>query len=413
MQALTYELQNGTWNKQFSLFNPMPRTEASLLLDPVRGNNLLFGGANAAGTKLAETWVYQSGQWSYLSLATAPSARSGHRMAFDRAQGLGLLFGGQGPTGAPLGDFWTWNGTVWSQRNLSTLPPARYAHGLAYDQFRNRTVLYGGQDASGLRDDLWEYDAATWTQITPTPPPAPATGTFGPGARAGFGMTYDPRAERTVIACGESSFGCQSDAWAWDGRGFTQLLPQTQAPSARRGLQLVHDPASNQLLLHAGGCGSTLTNDLFSLDLPVFWRSTRVGTGCQGSNGRTMALAIASGSSAVIGQNLNLTLSDVPFVFFAPYGLIGLSDTNFRGLPLPLDLSVLGLAGCSAYGSGDASVPMSLPNATGGSTWTLPIPNGAYLLGMPLHLQGLSFEAPGFTRWASVSNGVSVRIGSQ
>jgi hypothetical protein len=334
-------------------------------------------------------------------------------MAFDRSLGLALMFGGKSSTNAALGDFWSWNGTAWTQLAPSALPPGRYAHGLAYDQRRDRTVLYGGADASGKRDDIWEWDHTAWTQITPVPGSQQQTAPFTPGARDGFGMTYDPRAERVVLFGGETSFGVQSDAWSWNGTGWTFHQPTSSTPPPRRGTVLLHDPSANRILLHAGGNGTTLYNDLWQFDVPVFWRSNTSGTGCQGSNGRTMALSIATGSTGVIGQTMQMQLTNVPFAFFLPYGLLGLSNTTFNGLPLPLDLTVIGLTGCTAYTSGDTSLPMSLPSAAGTSTWSLPIPSGSYLLGIEIYLQGLSFEPPGFSRWASVSNLLTVRLGNQ
>lgn len=274
-------------------------------------------------------------------------------------------------------------------------------------------MCFGGADATARREDIWEFNNTTWNQVTPTPPPAPQTGTFGPGPREGFGMIYDPLSERVLIAHGTTSLGCQNDAWLWDGQGFTKLLTDGPGPSARRGTQLFYDPIANQLRLFAGGCGTSATSDLWSIALPVVSRNSTFGAGCQGSNGRTLALTVVAGSTAHIGQQLQMQLANVPTTLAAPYLLLGISKTQIQGLPLPMNLSLIGLPGCTGYSSADLKSPMTLANTTGISSWTLNIPNGSYLLGMELHLQGLCFEIPSFSRWGSVSNAITARIGNR
>jgi hypothetical protein len=407
-QPFTYELQNGSWTKQFSLLNPMVRTDHSLMLDPVRQNNLLFGGRNPLGTAINDTWTWANGSWTYLPQATAPSPRSGHRMTFDSVANLGLLFGGKDASGAAIGDFWSWNGTAWSPLNPAALPPARFAHGLAFDSYRSRTVLFGGADSNGRRDDVWEWNGADWAQISPT---AGTGGPWIPDPRQDFGMAYDPRAERVVVHGGEAN-GCMGDAWSWDGASWTLHTPTGSAPTPRSGEQLLLDPTTNQLILFGGGCGANLTNDLWTLDLPTFWRWSSYGAGCVGSRG-IPALSVASGSTAILGQTLQLELANVPAFFSSSFGVLGFNRTTFLGQPLPFDLGFFGLTGCFSWTSADNSYPMSAPNAQGVSSWSMALPNAPFLLGFELNLQALSFEVPGFSRWASVSNGLIVRCGNR
>ncbi|MCC7062487.1 MAG: hypothetical protein IT456_06755 [Planctomycetes bacterium] len=406
--VLTYELQGSVWTKQFSLLNPMVRANHSLMLDPARQNNLLFGGRNPLGTALNDTWTWANGSWTYLPLANAPSARSEHRMTFDRAANVGLLFGGKNSTGAPLGDFWSWNGTAWTLRNPSSLPPARFAHGLAYDAFRNRTVLFGGSDGNGLRSDIWEWNGVAWTQITPA---GGAGGPWNPGPRQSFGMAYDPRSERVIVHGGDAN-GCLADLWSWDGQAWMLHIPTSSAPTARSGEQLLHDPTTNELLLFAGGCGTSLTDEVWNINLPVFWRWSTFGAGCVGTRG-IPSLSVVPGSTGVLGQTLHLQLGNVPAFFSTSFGVLGFNRTTFLGQPLPYSLAPFGLTGCQTWTSSDSSYPMSLPNPLGFASWDLPLPNVPYLLGFELNLQALSFEVPGYFRWASVSNGVIVRLGDR
>ena len=55
-------------------------------------------------------------------------------------------------------------------------------------------------------------------------------------------------------------------------------------------------------------------------------------------------------------------------------GGAGVSNTNLGGLPLPFDLSVLGMNGCTLYTSLDVTLPMT--NLFGRARATVPIPLG-------------------------------------
>lgn len=103
----------------------------------------------------------------------------------------------------------------------------------------------------------------------------------------------------------------------------------------------------------------------------------------------------------------------MPAFFSTSFGVLGFNRTTFLGQPLPFDLGFFGLPTCFSWTSADNSYPMTLPNAQGVASWSIPLPNAPFLLGFELNLQALSFEAPGFSRWASVSNGLIVRCGNR
>ncbi len=406
--ASVFTLNGTTWTAQFPLFNPSLRNGHSLLLDPMRHNNLLFGGLNVGGAALGDTWIWSSNQWTYLTPATAPAPRHGHRMAFDRVANVGLLFGGKNGTGAELSDFWSWNGTTWAQLTPATLPPARANHGMAYDELRNRTVVFGGKSGSSRLADVWEWDGSAWTNATPQGTPA-----WNPGARDGHAMAYDPRAERVVLHGGETASGCQQDVWSWNGSEWTIHLAQPgSVPSARTGSQLIHDNGTNRLLLFAGGCGTSASNDLWHLSLPVLARTNSYGSPCVGSNG-ALTLSVINNSAPILGQTLQMEMSNVPL--FAPcVGFLGLSNTDYAGVPLPFSLDFLRIFGCSAYMSADFDFPLGLPNnATNTMGWNLPIPANPFLLSTHVYLQGLALELSGASRFATVTNGIDARVGDR
>jgi len=90
--------------------------------------------------------------------------------------------------------------------------PARRARsGFAFDPRRGVFVLFGGvEDQFSQRmDDLWTFDPATreWTRVLASNTPSPRGGYYG--------MAYDERADRFVLALGRASYErWLDDTWA-------------------------------------------------------------------------------------------------------------------------------------------------------------------------------------------------------
>jgi hypothetical protein len=225
-------------------------------------------------------------------------------------------------------------------------------------------------------------------------------------------MAFDPRAERVVLHGGETASGCQQDIWSWNGAEWTIHLAQSgSVPSARTGSQLIHESGANRLLLFAGGCGTNYTNDLWTLSLPTFARTSSYGSPCVGSNG-PLALQAVGTSVPVIGQTFQMEMSGIP-IFSPCVGYIGFSNTQFSGVPLPLPLDFVRMFGCFAYQSADLSFPLPSPNnITNTTPWNLAIPLDPVFLSLHIYLQGLALEFGG-TRLATVTNGIDARIGDR
>jgi hypothetical protein len=117
-------------------------------------------------------------------------------MAYDVARRRTLLFGGTTATGALLGDTWEWDGSAWLQVSLGG-PSPRLGHAMAYDAARSRVVLTGGAvpDASGAAlADAWEWDGASWREITPA-------STDAPEPVQSHTLVYDP-VQATLVSIG-------------------------------------------------------------------------------------------------------------------------------------------------------------------------------------------------------------------
>lgn len=414
LPVLTYEWQQGSWSKVYSLLNPSTRSEHTLTLDPVRSNNLMFGGMNPNGVVLNDTWTYANGQWQNIPQPQGPTARYGHRMCFDSARSEALLFGGRDSAGSDLGDFWSWNGAAWSQKSVALRPAARYRHGLAFDSRRSVAVLYGGTDSNVVRLDTWEWDGTAWSIKSPSTTLGICTASNAQ-ARFGFGMAYEPRSERVVLFGGNSPSinPYSNDLWSWDGQNWQQHSNITGVPGGRADTQMVYDPTQRKLMIHAGGTGGFAYEDLWEVQLPVFSRHREYGTACVGSRG-PLELRVSSNSMPILGQTFTTRLTGLSSAFAAGVGFVGFSNQSINGIPLPIDLAPIGIPGCSAYHSADIDMPIGLP--TGNpltTTWGLFIPNDPVFLSIEIYLQALALEGFGYSRFATLSNGIAARIGDR
>ncbi|MCA1657136.1 MAG: hypothetical protein LC713_05435 [Actinobacteria bacterium] len=188
----------GVWAQQSPATSPPARTGASMAYyndtstTPSTKRVVLFGGLNTAtGTAVSDTWTWNGTTWANSSpspttLTNTPPARWGAAMAWDRttAHNTLVLFGGIDATGSVLGDTWTWNGTTWANVSPASSPQARAEASMAWDGdeivlFGGRTQPLPGRDAP--LDDTWTWNGTTWT-------PQPAA---GPGPRWGAGMVFD------------------------------------------------------------------------------------------------------------------------------------------------------------------------------------------------------------------------------
>jgi N-acetylneuraminic acid mutarotase len=128
-----------------------------------------------------------------------------------------VLFGGTGATGV-LNDTWEWDGATWTERTPAVSPPPR--RGTAMATLGNKVVLFGGssgQTASNptlnVMSDTWEWDGSEWTRNM-----APG----GPEARWGHAMaTLGDK----VMLFGGYAAGSVNDTWQWDGQAWMLVLP--------------------------------------------------------------------------------------------------------------------------------------------------------------------------------------------
>ncbi len=108
-----------------------------------------------------------------------------------------------------------------------------------------------------------------------------------------------------------------------------------------------------------------------------------------------------------IGTNLFVIVDKLPFSLGAM--LTGFSDTNAGGVPLPLDVTFLGLPGCSLQTSAEV-----FQGLTGGGTtasYLLSIPNQQSLLGAQLYQQVFVIDPPLNSFGGALSDAARMTVG--
>jgi hypothetical protein len=179
---------------------------------------VMFGGYN--GSTLGDTWSLTTSfpgvQWNQMLVPNTIPPRQSHAMAFDQRRNRLVVFGGADANGQFLGDTWEMApaafGWQWIQRTPTQSPPRRWQHKMDYDPARGVVVMTGGygnpqcgQYCASHLNDVWEYDGDTWTQRLPS--------TSLPAVREGAGFAYDSQRQRFVMQGGSGSTPFPGETW--------------------------------------------------------------------------------------------------------------------------------------------------------------------------------------------------------
>lgn len=257
---------------------------------------LLFGGYNASGVALGDTWSFANGQWSFISAAghDGPAARGDYGMGIVQSASV-LLFGGRASANGTLmfNDTYLFDGAqlVWSLRSPKgpAQPAARASHTFVSHQ-RGFAVLFGGISPAGeILDDMWIYDdtVSAWS-LWPHAPHAP-----WPAARYahvallwGYKMVIQGGITRLP---GSGALGVLNDAWLVDLlQNASYSLPVTSPDGA---------PSVPPMAYHNGGISSLFFGPADN-NLPViilYGGQTTVGAD------RVAAASLADGYVATVG----------------------------------------------------------------------------------------------------------------
>ncbi|MBL8754314.1 MAG: hypothetical protein JNK15_13515 [Planctomycetes bacterium] len=131
------------------------------------------------------------------------------------------------------------------------------------------------------------------------------------------------------------------------------------------------------------------------------------GVGCTGSSG-VPVLAAATGSRPALGTTFVTEVSNLP------YGIavlqIGFSNTlTSTNVPLPLDLTILGMPGCNLLVDPLAAFVLSGPGST--ASWSWALPGGQSLFGATFFAQAFSLDPAANAFGFAASNGGAGKLG--
>ncbi|MBL8725511.1 MAG: hypothetical protein JNK49_15825 [Planctomycetes bacterium] len=373
----TWEWNGTNWTRRSPATVPDERESHMMAYDLGRGRTVMFGGQDFNFVLLGQTWEWNGTNWLNRQPANAPSARIWGAMAYDVQRGRTVLFGGE-DANSRLNDTWEWDGTNWSQRSPATSPAVRANHAMAYDQARGRTVLFGGAaSATQFFNDTWEYNGTNWVQvITDGAPPA----------RVDHQIVYDSARARCVLFGGADLLIERNDTWEWNGTRWHRLFTAT-TPPGNGAMAMAYDSVRNRTVVFGGFDGAAALGTTWQLGGNAATFRT-FGSGCLGSN--NLPPTLVPTAMPTLGTTSALTVTNLPAAAAFAVLAIGFSDQVSGGNPLPLNLTSLGLTGCRAYTSAEATV--LLPNVGGTATWNFSLPNNAAFAGVRLFQQALSLD---------------------
>ena len=185
-----------------------------------------------------------------------PPARAWHAMAYDSVRGEVVLFGGADEDHKRLDDTWVWDGGNWSKLEVKDRPAARSGHGLIYQSQERRQLLFGGEQRKKRLSDLWVLQRRVWTRLEPSKP--------RPRKRTSMGWVATPRG--AFLFGGGDGKRDLSDTWLFAQGKWTRLHP-SESPRARRYHAMAYDEARQVVVVYGGLRSKGRLDDLWEYSL--------------------------------------------------------------------------------------------------------------------------------------------------
>ena len=407
----SFDVATFSWSQHTPASSPRTRTQFEMAYDPGRDRIVLFGGWS--GSYLNDTWEWDGVTWTQMTPTNVPPGRDWTAMAYDPNLGKVVMFGGHTTVGWPnvpnsFGDMWAWDGSNWTPLTPATMPFMRFGHEMELDTKRGRIVMWGGASRQNgsvqpvQHLETWEWDGSNWTQIATTS--RPTANTF-------FGMAYDPRRERTVCYGGLVNNVATGEVWEYDGIDWTQRT-LTGVPLAAGHVDGCFHAGLGRVVNFGGTPDSNRATTYAATDLYGAVNDANTGgygVGCAGSAG---VPALDCTALAWLGGAWSVAISSAPAN--APLlTLLGFSASiTSGGVPLPFDLTVIGMPGCRLHADPLVAIA-GLADGAGRATQSLSVGTSTSLIGIDLYSQAIVVDPSANTLGLTTSNACAHHIGDR
>lgn len=188
---------------------------------PEKNFLLAFGGWNGVGVN-DTTWKWKDG-WRATDI-DSPPGRAAHSMTYVPSNKSAILYGGLWVNGQ-YADVWQWKDGTWGTLAQPYDNSSLDHHSTTYDAKRDQIVGFGGKDYRGnMKGSTFTIKNALITPLSGK----------GPEPRHSSTLAYNSNQGITYMFGGKKYDGEKqlpmNDFWAWDGKVWTQLAPQSVEP---------------------------------------------------------------------------------------------------------------------------------------------------------------------------------------
>ncbi len=280
-----------------------------------------------AGTFLALRNARQNGVAT--TSAGSPPARSGAAMAYDSTAGVTVMYGGIDAAGTALRDTWVWDGSHWARSAQPGGPGPLASARLSDDPVDGGVLLVGVPQTetpgaiTGCAVGSAGGGSANGGSVSGSPPSSAgvSTGSAGTAIAAPPGLstpvasvappvaTVSPASRPPISPCPVVNSTSSVQTWVFDTHGWHRVDARTGAVTPWPGAQLAFDAASRQVLAvttvfyPCGGplsSGSTKQPDIMCPMMGAAGSSSGASAGSSGSSGSAGAPQVCTVSQCPI-----------------------------------------------------------------------------------------------------------------
>ena len=440
------------WIERQPQHRPAARAWHALVYDEARARHVLYGGRGAGQASLNDTWEWLGGDWAQVTTPTSPPPSSAIGMCFDSARDLAILVLADGA-------LWEFNGIDWVSRGVAPGNPMQAGGRLlvAYDSLRARTVVvrsanvvdeWDGQVWATVQSPLsvetwggetnltfdvahgvatfyvtykvlgfsplvvvgwktWGWDGASWTP----------TDVLAQAYLTGGAMCYRSAGGHLFLYGGTDFFGSYSaTASLYVSGSSVSSFTTSKNPKGRHGHAMSDDNSTGRVLLFGGWSQrasflpQVLSDETFEyvgVPLDAFVESYGMGCGVQ-----VPELAPHPAVRPVMGAVFGCDLT-APGAWAGGL-IVGFQDEGMALGPafpeLPIDLSAVGMTGCTLY-VGPALVTDPTLVTSGPMSFSFGIPADSAVFGAQIYLQGYSLDALANPLGLVLSNALQLTVG--